>query len=271
MDRKNLDLLVVATLCVLNVLWALLPSHDVPGVGLVLALPLVFLLPGYVLVQVLLPRRSLDRSQQLVLCLGLSFVLDIVAGLLLNVFPGGLRATSWSLLLGLLTLGGVLLALAVRRRTIAIAEPLPEPKWPLTHLQALALELAMVVAALSVVYSASGVLQGPQTTFTQLWLLPADQAQQQCAVQLGVRNFEASVRTYRVEMTINGTRVHTWSPVVLEPQHSWEQHILLSKPKTSSALAIVVRLYQDGAPQKIYRSVNLTLHALPGLCVEKVV
>lgn len=264
---KNLDMIVIVTLCLLNVLWVLLPYHDIPGVGMVLALPLVFLLPGYVLMHALLPRRPLDGPQQLAFCLGLSLVLDIIAGLILNVFPGGLRATSWSLFLGLSTLGGAFLALFLRRRKMAIAEQISSKRWQLTHLQVLALELAVVVAILSVVYSAFGVQQGPQTNFTQLWLLPTDQARQQCTVQLGVRNFEASVRAYRVEMTINGTQLRAWSPVVLEPQQSWQQQIPLPEGRTNT-LSIVARLYLNSAPQKMYRSVNLTLRVLtsPPFC-----
>ena len=269
MYQKNLDMIVVVTLCLLNVLWVLLPFHNIPGVGMVLALPLVFLLPGYVLLHVLLPRRQLDRSQQLAFSLGLSLVLAIIAGLVLNMFPAGLSATSWAIFLGLSTLGGALLVIFLRRGKTTIEEQVSLKRWRPTHLQLLALELAVVVAVLSVMYSASGVLQGPQTQFTQLSLLPATHVRQQCTVQLGVQNFEASARAYHIEMAINGTISHTWSSVVLEPQHSWEQQIPLVAPKTGT-LSIVARLYENSDPKKIYRSVNLTLHALtsPPFCKE---
>lgn len=260
MGQKNLDMMVVMVLCVLNMLWALIPSHNVPGVGMVLAMPLIFLLPGYVLTQALLPQWSCDGVQQLAFCIGLSLVLDIIAGLVLNILPGGLHALSWAIFLGLCTMGGALLVVSLRRHKTALAEQMSAMRWQLTHVQVLALELAVVVAVLSVMSSAFGVLQAPHTRFTQFWLLPASQARQHCAVQLGVHSFEASVMTYRVEMSVNGTLFHIWSPVVLEPQHDWEQQVPLLLTRTST-LFIVAHLYLNSAPQKMYRSVNLTLHA----------
>src|SRR5690348_802524 len=129
MYQKNLDMIVVVTLCFLNVLWVLLPFHNIPVVGMVLALPLIFLLPGYVLLQVLLPRRQLDRSQRLAFSLGLSLVLAIIAGLVLNMFPAGLRATSWAIFLGLSTLGGALLVIFLRRGKTTIAEQVSLKRW----------------------------------------------------------------------------------------------------------------------------------------------
>src|SRR5438067_8230566 len=102
MRLKHLDLIVTITLAAMNVIWALLPSR-IPLVGIVLALPLVFVLPGYTLTEVLLRKRSFNTSNRLLFSIGLSLAIAILSGFILNLLPGGLQAISWALWLGLFT------------------------------------------------------------------------------------------------------------------------------------------------------------------------
>src|SRR5438105_797407 len=102
MRLKHLDLIVTITLAAMNVIWALLPSR-IPIVGIVLALPLVFILPGYALTEVLFRKRSLGAPERLLFSIGLSLAIAILSGLILNLLPGGLQAISWALWLGLFT------------------------------------------------------------------------------------------------------------------------------------------------------------------------
>ena len=66
MRLKNLDLIVTLIIVVLNVIWVLLPSH-LPVIGIILSLPLVFVLPGYTLTEALFRKRLLETSHRLVL------------------------------------------------------------------------------------------------------------------------------------------------------------------------------------------------------------
>src|SRR5579864_9288271 len=101
MNLKNLDLIVTMIITTTNVIWALLPYHT-PIVGIILALPLLFVLPGYTLTEALFHQRSLEASHRLILGLGLSLAIDILGGFVLNVLPVGLQGISWSVFLGLL-------------------------------------------------------------------------------------------------------------------------------------------------------------------------
>src|SRR5690348_10811639 len=116
MRRHNLDLILAGLCAASNVVWTLLPSH-IPVVSIVLVLPLVFLLPGYLLMCVLTYRRTPEISYDLTLSLGLSIPLDILLGFILNVFPGGLQATSWAVALSLCTIGLIMLAARLRGNT----------------------------------------------------------------------------------------------------------------------------------------------------------
>src|SRR5690348_6500277 len=115
MRLKHLDLIVTEIIVVLNVAFVLLPSHN-PVIGTILAWPLVLVLPGYMLTAALYHKRSLDASHRLLLTLGLSLAIDILSGLILNVLPAGLQATSWVTLLGLLTVVFSLLVAYLRKR-----------------------------------------------------------------------------------------------------------------------------------------------------------
>src|SRR5437588_9177650 len=101
MHRRYLDLVGAICFVVAGMVWVLLPIRPLL-IGVLLAVPLVFFLPGYTLTQALFPRRVADipsaSSQSLmlqqrlkisrpfsavdymVLSLCLSLVIDIVTG-----------------------------------------------------------------------------------------------------------------------------------------------------------------------------------------------
>src|SRR5205823_1987768 len=122
MRIKNFDLIAAILIAAINITWTQVPNRPLV-VGIILALPLTFILPGYTLTQILLRKRSPDQSlssssdpilqpslkigqpvggsDQLILNLGLSLTIDILVGFVLNIFPIGLQALSWALSLGL--------------------------------------------------------------------------------------------------------------------------------------------------------------------------
>src|SRR5437588_10406582 len=102
MRLKNLDLIAAVFIAALNVLWAVLPSRP-PVIGIILALPLVLVLPGYTLTEALFRKRPLDAPNRLLFSLGLSLAIDIFCGFILNLLPTGLQAISWAVFLALLT------------------------------------------------------------------------------------------------------------------------------------------------------------------------
>jgi len=260
MRRNNLDLIVIEFIAVLNVIWALLPNRPTL-IGTILALPLLFVLPGYTLIEVLFHQKLLNGTYRLVLSLGLSLTLAILSGLMLNVLPGGLQALLWAVFLGLLTTIFALLAAFFRRR-VQVRVVLVQGRRPLrlglstsTYL----VGLAIMMASLSVLYAVIGVEQQPHPGFTQLWMLPAAQTGTSSAVNLGIRSFEATTVTYRVTMTMNGQTLRIWPSVVLKPEQTWNQVVPIP-PDGTHSLYIDAQLYRLDQPQTVYRNVHLTLH-----------
>ncbi len=263
MRLKNLDLLIAEIIAVLNIVWALQPNHPAwtSFIGITLALPLIFILPGYMLIGAIFHQRTLIASHRLILSIGLSLALDILSGFLLNVLPGGVQAFSWAVLLGLLTTVFALFVAYFRRGGQLQGTRPIRLRFNISGY--LLLSLAIAVAVLSVMYSLVGAEQQPRPGFTQLWILPATQPDNSCAVRLGVRSFEATSVNYRVTMTMNGNPLHTWSLVVLTPEQTWHQLVLVS-PGTAHSMYIDVRLYRLDQPQSVYRNVHLTLYNAAG-------
>jgi uncharacterized membrane protein len=275
--KKNLDLVGAICFVVSGTVWALLPVRPLL-IGVVLAVPLVFFLPGYTLTQVLFPGRSPDplsaasqsvvlRSRlkmgrpfgtidSLVFSLGLSLVIDIITGLLLNLLPGGLQWQSWTLSLTMITEVCALLAIFLRRRWPGGQKDAGEWHIPFKVYALLGLALGVVILALWL-----SIIRPPQPSFTQFWMLPSTQANKSCAVLIGVRNFEVTSETYRIQVIRNGIQLASWPSIMLAPQQEWDRLVPISPGAVSGDVLMSAQLYRLDQPGTIYREVHLTLHS----------
>ena len=147
--------------------------------------------------------------------------------------------------LGLLTVVFSLLAAYLRRGSPSGGLRLPKLGFGLPGYILLA--LSIVIAILSLGYSANEVRQQPHPDLTQLWMLPSTQANNSCAVRLGVHSFEPTPVAYRITMTVNGAQVNVWPSIVLAPQAKWDQLVLLPSRSTGS-MYVEVRLYKSDKP-----------------------
>lgn len=279
MRFKNLDLILAIVVVAINVVWTQVP-HNFMLVGIIFALPLILFFPGYTLTQTLFRRQvpeqgsrvSQDRAQrpdlklghpigntdQIVLSLGLSMAIDVLVGFALNILPIGLTALSWILSLGLLTTVCSVVAALLRRKGI---DTIPAAsRIRITWQDCTLFGLALMIVGAAIWLSLLRPLQ-PQPSFTQFWMLPANQASKTCAVSVGVQSFEATSETYRVVITVNSVQTKTWSSIVLTPQQKWVQ--LVSIPPgsgTIDSMLIDAQLYRVDKPATVYRDVHLTFY-----------
>src|SRR4051812_25593320 len=106
---------VVLTLALGAIGWVFVPWH-VPVLSVLLALPLLFLLPGYALMSLMFQTQPLDVMYRLLVSVGISLVIDILVGMLLHLFAFGLHSSSWSFALGGLTLVFTLWSWALQKK-----------------------------------------------------------------------------------------------------------------------------------------------------------
>lgn len=276
MRLKNLDLIAAILIVAINLGWTQLPNRPLV-IGIMLALPLILILPGYTLTQTLFRKRSsvpdpssnlilqpslklgqpINTADHIILSFGLSMAIDVVVGFALNVLPIGLQALPWTLSLGLITTVFALLAALLRRKDIVKVARIPKPR--ITIYECTLFGLAILIATLAAWSSIIRPLEEPQPSFTQFWMLPAKN--NNCAVLIGVHSFESTPVTYRVVMTINGSQVTTWPSVVLPPQAEWDRSVPIN-PEATNDMYIEARLYRADIPNNVYRNVHLTLHLL---------
>lgn len=259
MLRKNLDLLLALGIVVANVVWAVLTMSanqaTLSAISIILALPLVFIVPGYVLMETLFRPRSLETLQRIAFTLALSMAVVILSGFLLNQFQAGLRLFPWVIWLGLFSMLFTLLAYLRRRKQPLVAQA---QRFQVQISAIILFSLAILVVVLSVLYSVVGAEQQSHPGFTNLSVLPAIKAGNTCAVSIHLQSFELTSVSYRVVITTNKTQTDSWARISLIPQQQWAQ--LEAIPVgTNTSLFVLVQVYRLDQPQTVYRHVDVTL------------
>jgi hypothetical protein len=264
MRIKNIDLLLVMAIALINIAWTLRHSH-VLAIGVFLAFPLVFLLSGYALLEVLYYGRSPEAVRRLALSFGLSIVMDILGGFLLNMLPMGLNAVSWAIYLGTVTT--LLSLIAAFRRGKSSTNGV----WPWhirlnVHKHIIA-SLFLIIASgmifLSFLYSRHSALTSKRPGFTDFWMIQSNKDKSGCSVLVGAQSFEFTRMSYHTLVTVNGVQANPWLPVVLTPQKAW----IITLPVNSyvnGAAVVEARLYRVDRPALVYRDVHLTLYSRSG-------
>ena len=278
MRSKSFDLMAAILVVAINVGWALIPNRP-PVIGIIFALPLIFVLPGYTLTQTLFRTRSLapdaathfirqprlnlvhpiGPADHIILALGLSMAIDVVIGFTLNVLSVGLQALSWTLSLGLVTTVFALLAMFMRKKDTSRNKS--KHVLRLKRHEYILFGLAILIAAIAVWSSTVRPLAKSPSSFTQLWMLPANN--KSCGVRIGVQSFESAPVTYRMVVMANSAQVAAWSSVMLAPGTDWSQSVSIN-PGAAHDVYVEALLYRADQPQSLYRTVHLTLHSLKG-------
>ena len=275
---RNVDLIGAMCFALLDIGWALFSDRPLL-VGALLAIPLVFILPGYTLTRALFHRRPADAlsasSNGLILqprlkigqpfgavdliifSLGLSLVIDVVTGLLLNLVPVGLQWQSWTFSLGLVT--AVFALLAYARDKSAHVQSKPAHVWHIPLKEYALLGSALVVVALSLWLA---IIRPPQSQagFTQFWMLSSTQANNSCTVLIGVHSFESAPTIYRVQVMSDGTQLALWPSIMLTTQQEWDR-VLPVSPAVGGSTVVDAQLYRLDQPGVIYREVHVTLRS----------
>lgn len=257
MNHRSTDIFAVVATTIVAAVLALLVPPDIVLIR-ILTLPLVLLLPGYALVSALFPTRSLGVAERLMFSLGLSLVVVVLGGFVLNWMPFGLRASSWAVLLAGITLAASAVALVRRRgQSMSATGWLRVGNVGFTLRQGLLLGLAAAIVCGAVAVSIIGAERQSYAGFTQLWILPAGGIKPENAVRLGVSNMESTAMEYRLAVNVGGKVVKQWPAIDLEPNEQWEATLVL--PPAGSVARVEADLYRADAPTTIYRHVVLWL------------
>jgi uncharacterized membrane protein len=265
MRLKHLDLVVAIAIALGNLLWSTFSNHHPQIIGIFLALPQVFLLPGYTLIELLFHRHPMENVRRFVLSLSVSIAIVIISGFILQKSAWGITTLSWAVYLSSMTVIFSLAAMFLRtghRITLINRTTLAQPysifrKHPVSITCML---IAIGLAIVSIAYSSYSVVNEKRPGFTQLWIVPTNPDAKSCAVLIGVDSFEFTTTKYHVFVTTKGALTSTWSsPIILSPEKTWK----VVRPvglKDPGDVEIMVQLYEDKKPGVLYRYVHLFMH-----------
>jgi uncharacterized membrane protein len=272
MFARSLDLILASGIAAATVALAFVGADSAP-VRMMLALPMVLLLPGYALCAAAFTGRSLGAVEGAMLSAGLSMAVAALGGYVLNSTAVGLQAGSWAILLGSITLGlsGVALlrraagggrrtAEAARTRMLGSAQtrtpsPIRRPPSAAAVGQGLALGLAAFVVVGSMGLAQAGAVQESRSGFTELWVLPSVEPDQR-VFRLGLSSGESTAVTYQLHVEAGGARLGEWPAIELNPGERWEVQVEVAGGH-SDAGPVQAALYLIDAPDIVYRRVTL--------------
>lgn len=125
--RPPADLIAAVVWTALTIIAVYLPIVNQTPLRVILGLPLVLFIPGYVLIAALFPRADdLDWIERIALSFGLSIAVTPLIGLALNYTPWGIRLDPILVSLSLFTLA-MAIAATLRRVSLPPAEQLTVP------------------------------------------------------------------------------------------------------------------------------------------------
>ncbi|SFV29950.1 DUF1616 domain-containing protein [Hyphomicrobium facile] len=242
-----------AALCAMLAVLLLVSSLLPEAIRVLVAVPMVLLVPGYVATKVAFPREPLDL-ERLCFAVGVSLAVTVLIGLLLNVVHM-MNVAGWSLGLGGLTL--VMLPFA--KWGASKPEPLPAFR----SAQKLSLTFGSLLAVSAVLLSGIGYSQLREFHFTELWMVPTQTAP---TYRLGITNQEQIAMGYDLEVVSPDAVVASWNDIPLAPGATWQRDIQLPiKRNASVEQRFTARLYKHGDPtaamQRVWASIPPTAAA----------
>ena len=253
MLRQLNDLLiVVAVACLSAVLIVLAPG--IPILRAVCSVLLLLVLPGYALAAALLPGRYLDLPQRVLFSLGLSLVVTILSGLILNQLNQPLQLNTWDIVLAVFTVSMAFVA-AWRRRSLGSQPAAGYPdRFRLSWREGVLLVLALLVSGAALQLATLPMSNPSVRGYTMLWMVPAGDGTNQ--VRVGVDSQEFTPTSYNLQVLSNGRLLQQWTDVAVEPGNTWQTSIGITTtaPLTDT---IEARLYRSDQPNQVYRDVSL--------------
>lgn len=233
---------------------------------IVLGLPFVLFLPGYVLVSALYPRQSiLSGAERVILSFALSVAVVPLIGLALNF-------TSWGINLYPVLIGVAVFILAAsviagfRRYRLPAGERF-EVAWRFNWLAWLGADrrgrvvnivvgVSILLAVSSLVYAIAASRLGEK--YTEFYILglsgkAADyptrlKVGEEGKVLLNIVNHEQQEVSYRVEVTVSGVKNREVGPIVLQIEEKREQEISFVPEASGEKQKVEFVLLMDGEP-----------------------
>ena len=271
--RIQNELLLINVITVLLIIFiTLFPSS---ALRIVLGLPFVLFFPGYTLIAVLFPRKNqLEGIERVALSFGLSLAIVPLSGFILNYTPWGIRLYPILISIVIFIFVTSLIAWYQRHRLAEVERftgslNLSLAPWRGQGSADKILSVILIVAILGTIGTLGYVIAIPKVgeKFTEFYLLglggkaegyPKELVMgEEAKVIVGIVNHEHETVSYRVEVTIDGTRHNEIGPVVLPHEGRWEQEVSFTPDKLRDNQKVEFSLYKNGQSEPYLKPLHL--------------
>jgi uncharacterized membrane protein/LysM repeat protein len=274
MFTRDTDL-VIAVACALGTVAVVLLGPSLEPIRIVLGLPFLLLLPGYVLVAALYPRKGdLDPIERAALSFGLSIAIVPLIGLALNYSPWGIRLNPILAFVGLfivMSAGAAMYRRWALPAEEAFAMNILLPRWSQLRLARVA--AAVIVVLCLIGFSAAAAFlatsRGGSESFTEFYVLGPDgraegypqalELGDGLTVILGVVNREGAAASYEIEARVDGQAAGLIDGLRLEDRERWEGPITLVPNQAGNNQKVEFLLHKEelDGMDEAYRAVHL--------------
>ena len=235
---------------------------------IILGLPFVLFIPGYVLMAALFPRKErVSGIERVVLSFGLSIAVVPIIGLVLNYSPWGIGLESilYSMALYIFIISSITW---LRRRRLpeperfSIEFQLRIPAWGGSmrggNVWNRVLSVILVIAILGALGMLGYVIAIPKVgeRFTEFYILGQESRAidyprelklgEEGKMIIGISNQEHETVSYRVEVRINGVKNNEVEPIVLKHDEKWEGRVDFVPKAPGDNQKVECLLYKNG-------------------------
>lgn len=288
---STFDLKIVLILILLSILFVLVHPFNQTFLRIILALPLLLFLPGYLFITVMFPKKGeLSPIERFTLSIGLSIAITVFDGFALNYTPWGFRPNSIVMSLSLIILALLTTAYLQRKRLGELAyefsiehiryffrtltsketETGPEYDPALEKMLIKTMIIAILLVSAMLVYAK--VTTEPEK-FTALYILGENgkaenyltdiRIGETSTIQTGVENYEHATVNYTLRVNLGGRTLRE-QEIILDHNSKWQKNITFVPQLTASlAFAGANRSkleFQLLKENRTYRSVHLLVN-----------
>ncbi|VVB88639.1 Uncharacterised protein [uncultured archaeon] len=273
------DLKLVLLFTALALAFVYIPPLDRSAGRIILGIPVVLFIPGYVLIAALFPGKDdLDHIERVALGFGLSIAIVPLIGLALNFTPWGIRLTPVIISLTIFILILVLIAhfrrlklpesmrFEVNFRDLAgsIKTEIGKPEKRIDKILTVVLIISIVTSLLMVIYVVVTPKQGEK--FTEFYLLgPRGKAEgyptdlsvgRSNAVIVGIVNHEYETVNFTIRVKIN-EEILEEEQIRIDNNQTWEKPVNFTPGRAGSGLKLQFLLYKGKNFTQPYRDTHL--------------
>ena len=217
-----------------------------------LAFVALIVIPGAALSVALLPVGKYGVAARVAGSIGCGVAFAILAGIVLDRTPIGIRWTP--LLLAIVAVVSLAILAGVGRRARPVRVPPIIASVTSRQLALLGLSALLAVGAFGIARVGSTALTPPDVT--QLWILPDAGG----SVQVGVANYADVAQEYRLVLNLDGHDIKEWPAIRLQAGEVWKGAPDAIIPKGVLRAA----LYRSDLPGRAFREVSISLPASGG-------